>query len=405
MNNHQKKNGKISRRNFIAGNLTLAAGVSVASPFSFLGLINDETPLRVGIIGTGSRGAGLAKLIQDIPQLETVALCDTLPFRLQSAMPLGTKGTKAYQDYRALLEDPRVEAVIIATPFGTHADIAMQAVEAEKHIYCEKTMSYGIAPTRKLVDKVQSSSIIFQTGHQYHSSRLYRRIIELIHEGYIGEVSLIASQWNRNGDWRRPVPDPKWEKEVNWRMYREMSGGLTAELCAHQIDFTNWLLDAVPIKVSGSGGVDHWKDGRETYDNVHLLTTYENGVKATYTSLTTNAKGGYKISIHGKKGTIVLNAETAYFYLEKREVAKLGTVDGVSGATLKAWQEGEGVPIQINHKNPTIQALLDFAENVKMKKTPISNVVTGAKASVVVQMALNAMDNNRVEYWKDEYNF
>ncbi len=385
--------------------MLLTGGVVLSDPVSILKSSYNDSPLGIGIIGTGSRGKGLASLLKDVPSIKLVACSDILPFHLKEAMQYGDADTRAYEDYHALLDDKKVDAVIIATPFGTHAEIALKALEADKHVFCEKTMSYGFGPTKELVQKSRSSGKIFQTGHQYHSSKLYHHVHNLIKSGYIGEVAHIESQWNRNGDWRRKVPDPKWEKLVNWRMYRDMSGGLTAELCSHQIDFVNWITDAHPVKVAGFGGIDYWKDGRETYDNVHLVTEYPNGLKATFTSLTTNAKDDYLITVRGNKGTIVLDYTKAWLYAEHKRLSELGIVDGVSGATRKAWQSGEGSPINVTHADPSLQALLDFEENIRKNKTPLSNAETGAKVSVVVQMALNAMDNNTVEYWKEEYNF
>ena len=84
----------------------------------------------------------------------------------------------------------------------------------------------------------------------------------MIQAGEIGKVSSIQAQWNRNGNWRRPVTNSKYERQINWRMYREYSYGLTAELSSHQIDFSNWLLKSNPKKVAGFGGIDFWKDGK-----------------------------------------------------------------------------------------------------------------------------------------------
>ena len=353
----------------------------------------------------GDRGTGLSSLVLDLPSITVVAYCDMIPFRLAKAKQYAGKDAKAYERYEDLLEDKNVDAVIIATPFSTHAKIATDAIDAGKHIFCEKTLSYGIEETKKLVSKATTSKTIFQTGHQYHSSRLYHHIVDIIRNGYIGEVSMIECQWNRNGDWRRPVPGPGWERMINWRMYREYSGGLVAELCSHQIDFSNWLTGQKPHKVAGFGGIDYWKDGRETYDNVHVITEYPNGVKATYTCLTTNAKDNYQIKILGKEGTIVVNYDKALVYLERSKIAQLGTVDGVSSATLKSWENGEGTPIAIAHENPSVQALLDFEEAISTGKQPLSNVETGANTAIVVQMALDAMDQDNVQYWKEEYNF
>ncbi len=398
-------NNTISRRSFLGTGAVLTGGIAFSGPLGINFDSKSNDILRIGIIGTGDRGSGLAALIKDIPQLQVVAMCDMLPFRLQDGLKHGEKDTKSYHDYRSLLDDNNVDAVIVATPFNSHALIAIDALDAGKHVYCEKTLSYGFEDTKKLVRKARATNKIFQTGHQYHSSRLYHYIAGIIEEGHIGDIALIESKWNRNGNWRRKVPDKKWERIINWRMYREYSGGLTAELCSHQIDFANWITGMCPVKVAGFGGIDYWKDGRETYDNVHVITEYPNGMKATYTCLTTNSKDDYQIKVMGKKGTIVINQDNAWIYTEINKKEELGLVDGVSSATLKAWSEGEGIPIKLEHKNPSIQALLDFAESIQNKTQPLSNVETGAKVAAVVQMALNAMDNNRVEYWKEEYNF
>ena len=392
-----------TRRNFLINSTLATTGLGL----SLTGIAGKkkQASLAVGIVGTGDRGQGIASLIKNIEGMEVLAMCDVIPFRLEKAMKLASSRARSYSDYRKLLEDKRLDAIVVSTPFGMHSQMAIDALDANKHVYCEKTLSYGIEATRKLLSRTKSSDKIFQTGHQYHSSRLYRHIVELVKDGELGELSLIESQWNRNGNWRRPVPDPKWERMINWRMYREYSGGLTAELCSHQIDLSNWILGSPPQKVSGFGGIDYWKDGRETYDNVHLLAEYPNGVKASFTSLTTNAKDNYQIKILGKKGSVVINQNSAWIYSEEEIGEKdYGTVDGVSGATTN-WKSTSGKPIDLEHKDPTLQALVDFRDNIRDNKTPLSNAQTGAEVSVVVQMALDAMDNNRVETWKDSYNF
>ena len=394
----------VSRRRLLADALLVGGGLTLAGYRPF-GHALDKTPLvNLGIIGTGSRGAGLASIIQTMPDINLAACCDLLPFRLADGMRYGNKQTRSYSDYRALLDEQNIDAVIVATPFNTHADIAIAALDAGKHVFCEKTMAYGYDDIRRLCEKAKSAGLVFQTGHQYHSSRLYRHIVELVRQGKIGELTAIECQWNRNGNWRRPVPDPKWERLINWRMYREYSGGLVAELCSHQIDFANWLLNSRPSKVSGFGGIDYWKDGRETYDNVHLITEYPSGVKARYTSLTTNSKDGYQIKILGTEGSIIINKNQAWLFAEALAEKGTAIVDGVSGATRGAWGP-PGVPISLAHNDPSLQALMDFGNAIANRLQPQSDIKSGANVAVVVQMALDAMDKDRVEHWKDQYNY
>jgi predicted dehydrogenase len=395
----------LKRREFIR-NTSLASAAALTSGYAGVFRQKEFDTLKIGVIGTGDRGGGLTEVIGGIDGIQVTACSDIIPFRMENCVAKAP-GSKGYADYKALLDDPNVDAVLIAVPYALHDEILEDTIAAGKHIYCEKTMLQGIQPSIDLVHRIRDYEPVFQVGHQYHSSRLYHRAVEIIHSGYLGHVESIEFQWNRNGDWRRPVPEPKWERMINWRMYREYSGGLTAELCSHQIDFCNWVAQATPNKVTGFGGIDYWKDGRETYDNVHIMMQYPNGMNTKFTSLTTNAHERYQITVQGQKGTMVINFGGANIYLENLDEAReTGLVDGVSGATSEAWEQGEGAPITVaDDMDASKQALIDFRDNVNMEKEPDSNVETGANVSILVSMAIDAMDNNRVVEWKPEYSF
>lgn len=387
----------MKRRDFVIKSTLASAAVATTSAAmgSVFNFKNAIDTINIGIIGTGDRGQGLIPNINQIDNFNVTACCDVLPFRLQAGLKKVDGKAKGYSDYRKLLDNKDIDAILVATPFNTHSQIAIDALDAGKHVYCEKTMAKGYDGIQNLVKKVGDSKTIFQTGHQYHSSKLYTHVVDLIKNGKIGKVIAFESQWNRHGDWRRSVPQPELERAINWRMYREYSGGLLAELCSHQIDFANWVLDETPNQVMGAGGVDYWKDGRETYDNIHLIYTYPSGVKATYTCLTSNAKDGYKIKVMGDKGTIILDYAKAWFFPEGGGKKVLGDLDGVSGATVK-WDKGLGIPIEIKHLEPSQQALIDFRDHIISNKEPISNITTGANAAICIQMGLDAMYDNKI---------
>ncbi len=393
------------RRSFIKqASSVLAAGMlqTKVYPFSILNNAPNET-IRLGVIGTGDRGQGLMKILMSIKNIDLVVICDTLEFRLEAASLIAPKAKK-YKDFRNLLEHRGLDAVIISTPLNTHATIASAALDEGLHIYCEKTLVKGDEETLKLYDKLTTNNNkIFQTGHQYHSSRLYAHVVDMIHAGEIGVVSAVHAQWNRNGNWRRPVPDPKFERQINWRMYREYSYGLTAELSSHQIDFCNWFMEAHPDKVTGFGDVSYWKDGRETYDNTHLIYSYPNGVKASFTCLTSNSKDDYQIKVLGDNGSIIIDYQNAWKYPEGKYEKKMGDVDGVSGATA-SWTEGKGIPIDYKHTEPTRQALEDFRTAILENTMPSSNFKSGAKVAFAVDMGIRAMDTNEVVSWDSKYN-
>ncbi|GGZ87775.1 Gfo/Idh/MocA family protein [Algibacter mikhailovii] len=390
----------MKRRSFIKKTGVVASAVACSSYAygSLLSNANMHNKINIGVIGTGDRGGGLTSIINSIENINVIGCCDILPFRLEHGLSKANSKPIGYSDYRKLLDNKDIDAVLVATPFSTHSKIAIDALDANKHVYCEKTLAKGNSGIQSLVKKSNQSNNIFQTGHQYHSSRLYTHVVDLIKQGKVGKISAFECQWNRHGNWRRPVPESKYEKAVNWRMYREFSGGLTAELSSHQIDFVNWVLDEVPYQVMGVGGVDYWKDSRETFDNIHLTYSYPSGVKAKFTCLTSNAKNGYEIKVMGDKGTIIIDTHRAWFYPEGQKNKVIKDVDGVSGATAQ-WDENKGYPINVEHLEPSKQALLDFRDAIINNTQPKSSVLTGANTATCVQMGLDAMYNNTVVQW------
>ena len=395
----------MKRRDFVikSGLASAAMVTSSAMMPNILNFGNSNETVNIGIVGTGARGSGLIPFINQIKNLNVAGCCDILPFRLEEGLEKTNGKAEGYEDYRKMLDNKDIDAILVAVPFSMHTKIAVNALDAGKHVYCEKTMAKGYKGIQELVNKVNYSKKIFQVGHQYHSSRLYTHVVDLIKSGKIGNITAFDCQWNRHGDWRRPVPRPELEKIINWRMYREYSGGLVAELSSHQIDFVNWVLDATPQKVMGMGGIDYWKDGRETYDNIHLIYEYPDGIKAKFTCLTSNAKDDYQIKVMGDKGTIVLDYDQAWFYPEGNNYKKeLGEVDGVSGATVQ-WEQGKGIPIEVTHADPSKQALMDFRDSIVNNKNPESDIMSGGKTATCVQMGLDAMYNNEIVKWKNEF--
>ncbi|WP_138476680.1 Gfo/Idh/MocA family protein [Dyadobacter bucti] len=398
--------GTTSRRQFITTGLAAAAGLSAAA-YPVLGQTKTADKIRLGIIGTGSRGAGLCTLIKEMPEMALVACCDIIPENLQKGLSLAEKGAKGYTDYRKLLEDKSLDAVVIATPLYLHYPMAIAALQAGKHIYLEKSMTYDIPQAIDLVKKVRASGLVFQIGYQYRYYGLYHRVKEIIQENWLGKITHFECQYNRNSNWRFPVKDPKMERAINWRMYREYCGGPLSELCAHEIDVVNYLMDSHPVKVVGLGGINYWKDGRDTYDNIRTVYDYPNGVKASVTSVLSNAYNGYSIRILGDKATAEILRDKALIYPETTNNKK-GVVDGVTGATLAVTTQGQGVELKFGKPGeaslePTVYALQDFVECIKSKKEPISNVETGRDGSIAIHMGNAAADTESVQVWKPEY--
>lgn len=399
-------NSLTNRRNFITTGIAAVTGLTTL-PSVFAGPTRFADKIRLGLIGTGSRGSGLATLIREMSDFELVACCDIIPENLQKGLSLAAKNAKGYADYRKLLDDKSIDAVVIATPLYMHYPMAVAALQAGKHIYLEKSMTYDIPQAIDLVKKVKASGLVFQIGYQYRYYGLYHRVKEIMKENWLGKITHFECQYNRNSNWRFPVKDAKMERAINWRMYREYCGGPLSELCAHEIDVVNYLTDSRPVKVVGLGGINYWKDGRDTYDNIRTVYDYPEGVKASVTSVLSNAYNGYSIRILGDKATVEILRDKAFIYPETINNAK-GVVDGVSGATIAVTTQGKGVEVKFGKPGeeqlePTVFALKDFAECVRTKKEPVSNVETGRDGSIAIHMGNAAADTESVQYWKPEY--
>ncbi len=362
----------VDRREFIGSAALTTAGV-VAAGISAFQFSQKEPPpdtsklvgnkVRLGFIGVGRRGGALLRSAVQVPGNDVVAVCDLQEGARNAAKRDVEKAYKAgnqladvrlFEDYHELLKDENIEAVFIATPQYLHGPMALDALEAGKHVYCEKALALTIGENRAILNAVKKrGSQVFQVGHQRHYSPLYRKVAELVHGDRIGDVAAIRAQWNRNDLVRRPCADPALEKIVNWRLYSELSGGLTTEFASHQIDVANWLLGTHPDSVAGFGGVDWYEDGRDTEDNVHIIFNYkvpvakrnaygelvykdgENGtdleyemepdgrvkrrdVRFSYMSVMQNAHLGPSELILGQYGTLEVSLQGGEFFKEKK---------------------------------------------------------------------------------------
>lgn len=394
------------RRSFVKKSALLSSGLLFGNQI-FANFRGDDV-IKIAMIGCGDRGKGILSVIKSMPtKFKTIAYCDILDFRLKDAEKYVPADAKAVKDYRKILDDKTIEAIFIATPLNTHFEIARDAVLAGKHVYVEKTMTYSIAEAlelRKLVKQYPKQ--IFQVGYQYRYSPLYFKVKDMIQSGYLGKVSQIDCRWDRNGNWRRNVSDPGLERQINWRMYKEYSGGLAAELLSHQIDFINWSFETQPSSILGTGGIDVFKDGRETYDNVQAVLRYEEkGMIGNFGATCGNAHDGYLFKIKGTKGTVSLLTNTGLFYPEDSTKKELGIVDGVTGATKIVVNKDGGIPIL---DKPTLDgtnyALDEFYKSITMSKEPVSNINTGTQASICVAMCNDAIYSGSTQHWKEEYN-
>ncbi|MEK6322160.1 MAG: Gfo/Idh/MocA family oxidoreductase [Acidobacteriota bacterium] len=409
--------GKLSRRGFLEATTLGAAGLMLGSSGPALGTAwRANERVNAGVIGAGVQGSSLIRDLATVPNARISAMCDIFEPNLKKGVGLAGSEPKTYTDYRKLIESKEIDAVLIATPLHMHAAIALAALDAGKHVFVEKTMAYSVSQCEQIVRASKAHpALVLQVGHQHRFDVVIRKVVDMCRGGALGKVTHIRCTWHRNGDWRRPVPKvsfdpspwgyPDLEHLINWRMYKRYSGGLMCELGSHMIEICNLILGAPPVAVTGMGGIDYWKDGRETFDNVVVTYNYPAGQKVSFSSTTTNAHDGERIVIMGTEGTIEMGWNKALYFREKEppELVKAegATVITSTGETMQASQQTqkEGAQIAPQETQPrsaVYRELESYVSCIREGKRAVVDVQAGRNAAVSVLSANQAMEEGRV---------
>ena len=346
----EEKKQDVNRRDFLKAAAAAAAVTAlpkVGAP-AILAAPSPNSVVHYGIIGTGTEGCTLLKFLTTVPEGRCIATCDIYPPNLKKGVETIGSNPDTYEDYRKMLERQDMDAVLIATPLNLHAEMVIDALNAGKNVFVEKTMYFKEEEGDQIKKAAEANSKrVLQIGLQRRSSVLYNVAMEMIRKGALGKVMFVRAQWHRNNNWRRPVADPRYERLINWRMYKEYSGGLLAELASHQIDVANWAFGAEPISVVATGGIDYWKDGRETCDNVEAIYEYPEGRKLLWSSILYNGHFRFDEQIMGDQGTLIITLGKGMYYREHApKVEKAGAKENWwAGATVTEAAQEKGIPI------------------------------------------------------------
>ena len=263
-------------------------------------------PIRVGVIGTGFGASLHLSALRENPELEVAAICSRRPERARAAAI--DHGIPAHlTDYRELVRDPAIDAVIVASPPHLHHAMAIAALEAGKHVLCEKPMARNLAEARDMQRIAERVGTVAMVNLQLRFVPVRRRLHELIGEGYIGETHAATVVVHRSS-----LNDPN-ERPWGWLMEQEKAGGMLGATGAHYLDALRWWcgeVKAVAGAVSTMVRLRRLADSSamakvDADDNFAVILRFNNGALGTvHVTATAGHEGDEEITISGSEGTL-----------------------------------------------------------------------------------------------------
>lgn len=380
---------KMTRREALAG---AGAGLLIVKPETAFGTPANSAVV-FGTIGTGGRGRYVTKLMTDVPGSKLGMICDVMPDRLDLAkteIPGGDK-VPSTKDYRELLANKDIDAVLIATPVYLHPEHFEAATRAKKHIYCEKPAGADLAGVKRLMAAAEiadkSKTIAF--GFQQRFSPEYLAAEKIVRNPEIfGEMTLMMSFWVWGGSAFRgaatdappSVPADEATKIRKWGAYRETSGDFIVEQDCHGVDVLNWFAQAHPLKAIGDQGRKARKYGN-IMDHVNVTYEYPNGLKGWLlgTQLPPDPYWDVKEQFFGTKG--VVETERSYYIWTPAGQRSKGTV-------MKSKRE------------ITIDAVEAFFQSIQQGK-PFSMARDAAHSTLTSLLGRMACDKRREVTWEE----
>ena len=398
---------KLNRRKFI-GNTAAAALAFTVIPRHLLGgngNVASSDRIGLGYIGTGKQSLGLLEYIGNTKETVVIACCDVDQKKLawfktaaeaNNKTKSFTQAVEPYKYYRELLERKDIDAVVIATPDHWHAQIAVDAARAGKDIYCEKPMALTIAEGRAMVNATRKYKRVFQTGNMQRSWRDFRHAVELVRNGYIGDITEVnvhvgepvkqcslpelqppaELDWN---EWVGPSLYRGWNPELAplfgddkwawWRGYRDFGGGQVTDWGAHMFDIVQWALDK-----DASGPVQFTPP--EVPAEYGLSMRYDNGVVVHHKEWgETNA-----VQFIGTKGKIEVSRDFLRTFPDK------------------SLAKGELKPSD-NRVYFSDDHYQDWVNAMKNRKMPVSDVETGHRTASLCNIVNIAYELQRPLQW------
>jgi predicted dehydrogenase len=376
-------------------------------------------PVKFGVIGAGQWGKEILATLAKQTSAEVTAICDTYEPYLKKALEIAPKAATA-SDYRRLIDSANLEAIIVATPSHLHRDIAIAALQAGKHVYCEAPLATTIDDAKAIATAAQQApKLVFQSGLQGRSNALYRHVLHFVKSGVLGSAVQCAAQWNKKLSWRRVAPTPEREQELNWRLSNKTSVGLVGEAGVHQLDLVNWYLNALPVSVTGFGAVLSWNDGRTVPDTIQCVFEYPNNVRVVFTSTLASSFSGSFTLFQGNNSSLMMREKRAWMvkeadspllgwevYARKEQVHDETGICMVADATklLEAGKEPGKEGSLEPSQDALYRALESFTRSIRQEVKPACGPLEGYQSAVVVIKANEAiLAGAKAEYQKASF--
>ncbi len=386
---------RVSRRNALKG----AAALTVIKPGTAFGT-QANSAVGFGIIGTGGRGRYVGGHMARDGRTRLVAICDIFPDRIDLAkthVP-GAAKARVYTNYMQLLEQEDVDAVLITTPVFLHPEHFEAAVEAKKHIYCEKPAAPDVAGLKRIARAARkiAPDRVVQWGFQQRFSPEYLRAKAMVEGGTIGDVKLALSFWILGG-----VPparfNPRYPPEQRriryWGRWTELSGGPIVEQDCHGVDMLNWFLKARPKSAVGRGGLRYpVVYGDWTTDHHDIIYTYPEGKEGWLISIK-HAAGfrDVKEQIFGSKGMIE-TARTYYKLHGPKEGWRFTNADSLEDRSLIEKVESK--------REITIDAVEHFFDKI-LAGEPYNMTSVAVEATATSILGRMAYEYQREVTWEE----
>jgi predicted dehydrogenase len=419
----------MKRRNFIKGSGAAFAGTVLAHSgvMSAAASCMFADKLNIGVIGCNGMGWSDTHSLLKMSDVDLIGICDVdqnvVRKRVEDYKKLRTNTPKIYNDYRELLNNKEIDAVVIGTPDHWHCKIMVDAVHAGKHVYVEKPIANSIEECRIMVAAQEKTGKIVQAGQWQRSGPHYKKAIETVQSGVLGKIRLVKV-WAYQG-WMKPVPvvpDSAAPEGVNYnfwlgpapmrpfnknrfhfnfRWFWDYAGGLMTDWGVHEIDIALYAMKAeAPISVMASGGkLAYPDDASETPDTLQTLFQYEN-FNMLWEHATGIDNGPYNrregIAFIGNNGTLVLNRD-GYEVIVEHESAGYASTGKGKMEPIEAYSK----PAELNYLDLHTQ---NFIEAVKRNRQDMLNtpIHSGSIAAINAHMGNIAYKTGKKIFWNAE---